>query len=238
MAKQLFMVDKFDKSIPEHYVLRQAAKNGFVFPEFYGDYYKNCAIGMACIWGQLGQGRWKPGEGIKMPEGTLADHFISKGIKSLDNFAEHVQKIEADFWGKRFSDYADWKERWWNIYKKYGYVDLLTGFRCSGVMDKKQTINYPVQGAAFHCLLWTFTRLDEIMRKEGWVTRLIGQIHDSILLDVLPSELEYVVKTANRVASEELTEAWKWLIVPMEVDFEITPIDGSWADKTKLKSFV
>ncbi|KKL05637.1 hypothetical protein LCGC14_2604030, partial [marine sediment metagenome] len=82
MAKQIFKLPKLDKAITEHKVLRDAAKNGFVFPEFYGDYYKNCAESMACNWGELPQSRWKEGQGIKMPEGYLSDHLIAKGIKS------------------------------------------------------------------------------------------------------------------------------------------------------------
>jgi hypothetical protein len=237
MAKQIFIIDKFNKSIPEHYLLRQAAKNGFVFPEFYGDYYKNCAVGLACIWGKLPQGKWTRGQGVPLDteQFTLGDHLIAKGITSFDSFTEHIKKIEADFWGKRFADYADWKDRWWNVYKKYGYVDLLTGFRCSGVMDRKQTINYPVQGAAFHCLLWAFTRLTDIMTAEHWDSKLIGQIHDSMIWDIAPDELTDVVKTIKRVVCEELPAAWNWIIVPMDIDFEASAVDESWAQKTKLK---
>jgi len=233
MAKQIFMIDKFDKTIPEHDLLRYATKNGFVFPEFYGDYYKNCAISMACNWGKLPQGRWSSGQGIKMPHGTLSDHLISKGIKSLDAFIEHVKKIEKDFWENRFSEYAKWKDRWYSSYKKRGYIDLLTGFRCSGIMGKNDCINYPVQGAAFHCLLWSFIRLDELIRSEKLDSHLVGQIHDSILVDVSPDELEYIQEMAHKITCFELPEVWKWIITPLDIDMELSPIDASWAEKEK-----
>ena len=155
MARQIFMIDRFDKNLHAHSVLRSATKNGFVFPQFYGDYYKNCAIGLACHWGGLPQGKWKTGQGTLLDKGpfTLSDHLISKGISSLNKFTDHIKVIEDDFWGNRFPEYAAWKSRWWKIYQKYGYVDMLTGFRCSGVMSRNDCINYPVQGAAFHCLL-------------------------------------------------------------------------------------
>jgi DNA polymerase-1 len=237
MAKQLFIIDKFDKNLESHSLLRSATKNGFVFPQFYGDYYKNCAINLACNWGKLPQGKWGRGQGVPVDTEnfTLSDHFVSKGIISLDDFINHVKKIETDFWGNRFSEYAAWKERWYTIYKKYGYVDLLTGFRCSGYMDKKQTINFPVQGASFHCLLWSFTRIDEIMREEKWDTKLIGQIHDSIIFDVHPAELEHVKEVIKRVITVELREHWEWLIVPIDMDMEICGVDESWAEKKKMK---
>ena len=231
MAKQIFLLDTFDKAT--HGVLRAATKNGFVFPEFYGDYYKNCAKSMACNWGRLPQGRWKAGEGIELNDTYLSDHLIRKGITSLDKFTTHIQRIERDFWGRRFSRYAEWKDRWWNVYQKHGYIDLQTGFRCSGVMSRNDCINYPVQGAAFHCMLWAFIEIDRIMREEGWRTRIIGQIHDAIVLDVHPDELAYVANVVHRVTCVDLPKAWPWIIVPMEVEMEVCPVDGSWADKTK-----
>jgi DNA polymerase I len=235
MTKQIFMIDKFDKSLPEHDLLRYATKNGFVFPEFYGDYYKKCASNMACNWGKLPQGKWSFGQGIKMPYGTLANHFIDKGIKSLDDFTEHIRKVEADFWGKRFFEYAEWKDKWYNAYRKQGYIDLLTGFRCSGIMSRNDCLNYPVQGAAFHCLLWSFIRLDELIRSEKLDSRLIGQIHDSILIDVSPDELEYITEMAHKITCFELPEVWKWIIVPLDIDAEVCPVDASWAEKEKYK---
>jgi DNA polymerase I-like protein with 3'-5' exonuclease and polymerase domains len=239
MAEQIFKI-KMDKSILNHNHLRQAAKNGFVFPEFYGDYYKNCAYNMTCIWGQLPQGRWKSGQGIIINDVVkdndnvfLSDHLISQGIKSFDAFEKHMKEIEYDFWNNRFSEYQTWKNRWYSVYKKYGYIDLLTGFRCSGVMNMKEVINYPVQGSAFHCLLWSLIELDKIMIKEKWDTKIIGQIHDSVIMDVNPDELSHIVNIAKRITTVALPKAWDWIIVPLDVDMVLCPVDGSWAEKKK-----
>lgn len=234
MAAQIFIINNFDKNIPSHNVLRQAVKNGFVFPEFYGDYYKNCAISMACDWGKLPQGDWEPEQGIDITEiATLSDHFRRKGIKSLEDFIDHVQKIEKDFWENRFPQYAKWKDLQWKTYKKSGFISMFTGFQCSGVMSRNDVINYPVQGSAFHCLLWSFIELDKRLRKRGMDTQLVGQIHDSILLDIHPDELEEVIKLAYKVTCKDLPKAWNWIIVPLEVEIELAPVDGSWAEKEK-----
>jgi DNA polymerase-1 len=235
MASQIFMIDPYDKSISELDYLRAAAKNGFVFPEFYGDYFGNCAQSLACRWGELPHDKWKRDQGVRIPGGYLSNHMIENGISSLGGFTNHIKDIEKDFWTNRFPDYAAWKERWWKTYQKNGFIKMKTGFECSGVMGRNDCINYPVQGAAFHCLLWSFIELDKISRKEGWRSRLIGQIHDAIVFDIYPPELETILRIAQRVTCEDLPKAWKWINVPLEVDAEICDVDASWADKKKLE---
>ena len=228
MAKQIFVFDELDKKIPAHALLRQAAKNGFVFPQFYGDYYANNALGLA-DWVKLPQGRWKRGMGIELPDGFhISDHLIKNGIKSFDKFVDHIKAVEDDFWNRRFKIYNQWKKAWVGRYRKRGYLKMLTGFRCSGVMRNNEIINYPIQGTAFHCLLFTFVRLDEIMRKERWDSRLIGQIHDEVVADVHPDELPHIEETAHRIVREELPAAWPWIIVPLEIEIEVYGVDKPW----------
>jgi DNA polymerase I-like protein with 3'-5' exonuclease and polymerase domains len=241
MTKQIFKLDSFDKKI--HKTLRKATKNGFVFPQFYGDYFKNNAISLACEWGKLPQGPWQSGQGITVGDTNLADLLIKKGIKEFGvekkvghqyictGFLKQLQTIEQDFWTNRFPEYKAWKERWYKTYLRRGYIDLLTGFRCSGVMSKNDVTNYPAQGSAFHCLLWSFIQMDNLARKEGWDSRLIGQIHDSMLWDVLPSELDYLVQVASRITSVDLLKHFNWICVPMKVDMEICGLDQPWSTK-------
>lgn len=229
MMEEIFKI-KFDGS-PEHNYLRNATKNGFVFPQFYGDYYVHNAKDIACKWGELPNGIWKPGQGVSLDGANLSDHMLDIGFKSIRSFETHLKKIEKDFWENRFPDYARWKRRWWTLYSKKGCLDMFTGFRCSGVMGRNDATNYPIQGAAFHCLLWCFIKLDTIMRAEKWDTRLIGQIHDAIIFDVHPDELEKVSKIIHMVTTEHLPQAWDWINVPLRVDAEICPVDGSWAEK-------
>jgi DNA polymerase I len=230
MAEQIYLLDSFEKSDPDHKTLRAAAKNGFVFPQFYGDYYKNNAVHLACRWGKLPEGRWKKGQGIDLNGEKLSDHLIAKGLKSFDKFVDHIREIESDFWGNRFSVYREWKERWWADYQKNGYINMHTGFQCVGEMGKNDAINYPVQGAAFHCLLWTFIQLDKHIMEHNLKSRLIGQIHDAFVLDVYPPELEMLSLIIRRITCKDLPEAWKWINVPLDVDADLAGVDESWAD--------
>jgi len=231
-AAEIYLIDNFNKGNIYHKHLRAGAKNGFVFPQFYGDYYKSCAISLASNWGSLPtNGKWKKSMGVKVDENTyLSDHLMSKGIRNFDTFTEHIRGIETDFWQKRFPVYSRWKEKHWKRYQKNGYVDLLTGFRCKGLMSRNDSINYPVQGAAFHCLLWSLIEMDRIIQLEGLQTKIVGQIHDALILDVVPEELEYVGKLVHRITTKDLPEAWDWINIPLVVEADLTPVDGSWAD--------
>ena len=232
MAVEIFLLDAMDKRVPELKHLRDATKNGFVFPQFYGDYYKNNAIYLAKKWGNLPIGRWKPEMGVPMPKGsTLGRHLIERGITSYEKFETHLQKIEKYFWKVRYKKYGKWREDWVDEYREKGYFDMHTGFRCKGVMSRNDVINYPVQGAAFHCLLWSFIQLDKRMREESWDTRLIGQIHDAIVMDVPPKELEYVIKTAQQVMCQEIRDYWEWITVPLTIEADVCDIDAPWSEK-------
>lgn len=228
MAKQIFIMSDMDKSLPAHSTLRQAAKNGFVFPQFYGDYYGNNAYALA-DWVKLPHGRWKNGQGIELPDGShISDHFRKNGINSFEQFTEHIKKVEDDFWNRRFKEYGKWRERSVREYRKNGFLKLHTGFTCSGIMRKNEITNYPIQGAAFHCLLFTFIELDKIARKEKWKTKLVGQIHDSILLDAYPNELPRIKEALQIIVKETLPNAWKWIIVPLDIDVDEYGVDQPW----------
>lgn len=229
MAEQIFKLGKLDKSIPGHSTLRSAAKNGFVFPQFYGDYYGNNAVTLATTWGGLPENRrWRKGQGTEVGSAHLSDHLIKNGMKSLSDFTEHIKHIEHDFWTNRFKVYNRWKKTWFKRYQKNTYIDLLTGFRCYGPMSRNDATNYPIQGSAFHCLLWSFIELDKVLRYRKFKTRLIGQIHDAIVLDVHPAELQDVAVLLQEIMVDKLKAHWEWIIVPLAIEMDVGPVDGSW----------
>jgi len=102
-------------------------------------------------------------------------------------------------------------------------------------MAKNDVINYPVQGSAFHCNLWALTQLDKFLREHDYDTRIIGQIHDSIVLDVHPDELQRVSKIIRRITCKELPAVWDWINVPLDVEIDIGKVDASWAEMEKME---
>ena len=214
MAVEIFKLDVGDVSKE----IRYAAKNKFVFPQFYGDWYVSCAKSM-----------WDSAANLSTPlELPLKKHLKQQGIRSYQAFEDHVEEIERQFWKERFSGYDQWKEDWYDQYMERGWFKMLTGFECHGVFDRKKVINYPVQGAAFHCLLWSLVVLQEWLGKLGLKSLIVGQIHDSIVMDVVPEEEAEVKALAKKVMTESIAKEWEWLIVPLEVEFETADVDASW----------
>jgi uracil-DNA glycosylase family 4 len=220
MAAECYKLKEKQVSKP----LRQAAKNKFVFPQFYGDWWKACAKGL-----------WADGIHEETADGIpLREHLASVGIRNQDTFAKHIEKVERHFWYERFPVYQQWKEDHLKAYSKRGYFKTLTGFQCGGLMMKNDAINYPVQGSAFHCLLWSFARITELARKEKWKSFPIGQIHDSIVMSIDPDELDMVVNACRRIMTKELVAEWKWIIVPLEIEVECTLVDEPWYNLKEL----
>ena len=158
----------------------------------------------------------------------MKTHLKDAGLGNRKKFENHIKKVEEYFWGARYKVYGKWKEKQWKKYLKNGYVDLLTDFRCSGLMSKNEAINYPIQGAAFHCLLWSLIKINKWLKENKMFTLIGGQIHDSIFLDIYPPELEVVLENCIRIMTEEIRKYWSWIIIPLKVDVELSPIDGSW----------
>lgn len=233
LAMEIFKLDEFDKEA--HKKLRQAAKNGFVFPQFYGDYYKNCAENMASNWCHLPtQGRWKEGQGIEigtfLPE-YISTHLIKKGVRSYSAFVKHVREIEDKFWRERYPVYNKWKETWWAQYQRKGSFNSLTGFTYKGVFKKNDVINYPVQGSAFHVTLLAIIEAQKAKARQRWKTKIVSETHDSILLDVHPNELDEVIGVMKCIMENDVRQIWKWIMVPLEIEADLCPVNGSWAEK-------
>lgn len=206
---------------------RYAAKNQFVFPEFYGSYYGPCSIYL-----------WETVNKEKLDNGILiADHLKEKGITDYDSFENHIKKCEDALW-KKYRVYKKWREDFWDEYQKKGYIKSHTGFIYSGLMKKKEVINYPIQGSAFHCLLWSYIKISQKLRANKMKSIPIGQIHDEIIIDAIPEEIPDIVELLNKIMCHDIKKFWKWIIIPLHIKVEVSKINGNWANMETYKEGV
>jgi DNA polymerase I len=207
--------------------IRYMGKNGFVFPEFYGSYYEHIAPAM---WRELLEVRPQTENGI-----VLGTHLKQIGLGTLQRFFDHIEKVERWFWDERFPVFAKWKRDHYAQYLKRGWFNLLTGFRCQGPMRRNEVSNYPIQGVAFHCLLWSLIQIHRWLLANEMKTRIIGQIHDSIVFNFVAGETEAVLSKTKTIMTESIRKHWPWIIVPLEIEAEVAPPGRPWNEKEGMK---
>lgn len=234
----IFKLDDLDTNNSGENKLRKATKNSFTFPQFYGDYYKNNATGF-WEWLQFSGKKIKRNEGpVIRNDITIGQHLINKGVKNFDQFVKHIKKVEHDMWNKRFPVYSKWKDKHYKEYLKNRFVTILSGFVCQGAMGKNDVINYPIQGLAFHCLLWSCIRLNKLLKKYKMKTKLIFQIHDEIVADVVPEELDDYLELLKQVMVEDLKTHWDFINVPLEIEVKKSEVDGNWFNMEKTMTYI
>lgn len=207
--------------------IRYCGKNMWVFPQFYGDWYASCAKSL-----------WKAVKRMKLAtaDGTpLYDHLADNGIKTLAQFEKHLQGFEDMFWNEWFTVYTQWKKDWYARYLRDGFFVTKTGFRIAGELEKNQVLNFPIQGDAFHCLLQVLIWLQDELSYNQWQTHLLGQIHDSMVMEIAPHELRDCYELVKQLVCTCLPDRWQWINVPMKFEMEVAPVNESWFNKKEYR---
>lgn len=218
---------------------RHAAKNQFVFPEFFGSCYFQIA---PAIWDAMTRRKltagvdgppmkdWLRKKGIAELGDCDPDRIKSNGTKA-GTFVHHMKAVEDKLW-KRFAVYKQWKRQWFERYQRDGGFGSHFGFAWNTPMSRNESVNYPIQCDAFHVgCLWPLIRLVERMRKSKMKSFAVGEIHDSIQFSIHPKEVDDVLNLARRVMVDEAMEAHPWINVPLEVECEVAPAGEPWFAK-------
>lgn len=234
MASQIYCIppEKVSK------MTRHCGKNMFVFPAFYGSVYNQCA---GHLWEAIETMKLETTDGI-----PIKQVLHENGIKKLGDiefeaplrkgtFVKHMKEVETDFWENRFSVYNDWRQEWYAEYLRKGFFKTLTGFTMSGPMLRNKVINYPIQGSAFHCLLLSLILLQKELKKRKMETKIIGQIHDSIVADVAEQEFDEYIELSKNIMEQQVPKIWDWIIVPLNSEIEVTEINQAWDAKKEFK---
>jgi len=190
----VMMLDDRDERVDG---FRSAIKNGWTFPLFYGSWYKSIAV--------------------RMPP---PEHFMRTmtARRRAIRWERHLMRCERRFWSE-FSGVRKWQDEKVKKYAETGMVrDDAWGFCRRGYLDRNKIYNFPIQGPAFHCLLWSIIQYEknDFSSKYGM---LVGQVHDEKLFDTPEADLAKTREVATRIMTEDIREACPWIIVPLEVEW-------------------
>lgn len=114
-----------------------------------------------------------------------------------------------------------------------GYVETLLGRRrylpglkSSNRMERdaqeRAAINAPIQGAAADLIKLAMLGVDRALTREGLATAMVLQVHDELVLEVPPGELE----RARAIVTEHMEGALVGIVdlaVPLKVDLHVGP---------------
>ncbi len=87
---------------------------------------------------------------------------------------------------------------------------------------ERTAVNTPLQGTAADLIKLAMIRIDEEIRERGMKSRMTLQVHDELLFDVLPEELD----TASEMVKENMEKVYS-LAVPLVADIGVGP---NWRD--------
>lgn len=219
-------------------MLRFYGKNLWTFAQFYGDYFGSC-----------GKNLWDTcviEEDMKLKSGIhLFEHLNSMGIEELgelvdgrptpNSFLDHCKNVEDKMWNERFPVYTQWKKDINDFYNKNGYTESLFGFRYDGYMDRKQVINYLIQGTAFHLLMWVTNKVNRKLNIENWESYLIEEVHDSMVGYAHPDEEVELFQMVKKIWTVDLPNNFDFINVPMNIEIEVSETDGNFANLEEIE---
>ncbi len=81
---------------------------------------------------------------------------------------------------------------------------------------KRVAINMPIQGTAADIIKIAMIKISDVFNKEKLKSKMISQIHDELVFEVHPDELEAI----NEIVQSNMENAYK-LIIPLKVDIGI-----------------
>lgn len=126
-------------------------------------------------------------------------------LHRLYGLSKEESKDIQDRYFEAFPELKDFHDHIKHIAHKFGYVESVMGRRLilnytQGFHKEKNTgfykkdirtaLDFPIQGPASDLLLMAGIVVDNKMQKMGLQSKLVNVVHDSIIADVHPSELE------------------------------------------------
>lgn len=157
---------------------------------------------------------------------SIYKSFQKLGYKDIPE--RHFQRIEKEFWWELRVTKA-WQQSVERFYQRYGYVELKTGFRRYGPLNRNQLYNTPIQGTAFHFLLAGLIEVDKIMIAEKMKSGIEIQVHDSSTVDIVDDEMEQVYELTEKELNKK---RFKFQNVPLKLEWSL---GENWLDMKEIK---
>ncbi|MDA8210409.1 MAG: DNA polymerase I [Clostridia bacterium] len=163
----------------------------------------------------------------------LSDYGLSQDIK----VSRKEAKLYIDNYFDRYPGVRRYIARIIQMAKDEGYVttlmnrrrylpDVLSANRNVRAFGERTAMNTPIQGTAADIIKIAMVKVQRALEKAGLKTTMLLQVHDELIFEVPPEELEQV----TQLVKENMEQALE-LSVPLVVDVKTGP---NWYDVRKL----
>ena len=153
---------------------------------------------------------------------------------------EEAEQLVATYY-EAFPEVLEYKEKTLEFARDYGYVESKFGRRrylpyindfrdrSRQAHDERAAINMPIQSAASDILVCSLIILRDQLVQNNYRSMMINTVHDSVMLDIFPGELEDVAWLCHEVLEGITTKYgpeyfpgldFSWFTVPLKVDIE------------------
>jgi len=138
----------------------------------------------------------------------------------------------------KFPEVLEYRERCAKFLQQHGYIETpfgrrryinMSGSEAERAKAVREAVNTPVQSAASDITLMALILINHYLQLEGFESFTVNTVHDSIVLDVVPAELEDVAELCVDVmenialyASEHMPHLdFSWLRAPLRADVDV-----------------
>ena len=139
-----------------------------------------------------------------------------------------------------FPELLEYREDTLEFARNLGYVESKFGRRrylpfindardVERLAAEREAVNMPIQSSASDILLCAMVVLDDSLRRDNFESKMVNTVHDSILFDVAPGELDDLAELIVEIM-EGITQSYgkewfpgldfAWFTVPLVVDLE------------------
>ncbi|MBP5539544.1 MAG: DNA polymerase I [Bacteroidales bacterium] len=134
-----------------------------------------------------------------------AQQLIKDYFATFPSIAEYMEKAKREAAEKGYVE---------TIFGRRRYLpELLSRNASARGMAERNAINAPIQGSSADIIKLAMIKVDEVLRTEGFKSKMILQIHDELLFDAYPDEVE-ALQAKVKDAMENIVR----LSVPLEVE--------------------
>ncbi|HFS67769.1 MAG TPA: DNA polymerase I [Flavobacteriia bacterium] len=148
------------------------------------------------------------------------------GLSEQTNLSRKEAKELIEAYFKTYSTLKDYISKQVNLAREQGYVETLLGRRrylkninsnnaIVRAADERNAVNAPIQGTAADIIKIAMIKIQDILSKGNYKSKMLLQVHDELVFDVHNSEKEQLLP----IIKKTMEEAYK-LSIPLIVDVD------------------